>query len=143
MSGPVHADAFAEAPTDRHWTVLHRADGTREPAADPFAEVFRTGAVGDWWWAWERGDDRALVLWIVVPAVRIDPGPVGPLTERGGELIRIYPNHAAGNWAQPGPVDGWDGNLEAPTLTPSIHVGGSGPNPGWHGYFEAGKLRDA
>jgi hypothetical protein len=32
-------------------------------------------------------------------------------------------------------VWGWDGNTEAPTLTPSISVPGY-----WHGYLRAGKL---
>jgi hypothetical protein len=33
---------------------------------------------------------------------------------------------------------GWDGNKEAPTLTPSISVADT-----WHGYLRAGKLVDA
>jgi hypothetical protein len=33
----------------------------------------------------------------------------------------------------------WDGNVEAPTFSPSINCGGCG----WHGFIEAGKLRDA
>ncbi len=42
---------------------------------------------------------------------------------------------------QEGPDDGrkriwgWDGNVELPTLTPSIHDVGN-----WHGYLRAGKL---
>lgn len=32
-------------------------------------------------------------------------------------------------------VWGWDGNREAPTLTPSIHSPGQ-----WHGHLRAGKL---
>lgn len=32
-------------------------------------------------------------------------------------------------------VWGWDGNIENPTLTPSIHVPGY-----WHGFLRAGKL---
>lgn len=38
--------------------------------------------------------------------------------------------------APAGPVWGWDGNEEKPTLNPSIHVIGH-----WHGYLEAGRLR--
>ena len=38
--------------------------------------------------------------------------------------------NGAGPW-------GWDGNLEAPTITPSINcVGGCG----WHGFITAGKV---
>ena len=36
------------------------------------------------------------------------------------------------------PVWGWDGNLEQPTLTPSIDIkSGTGA---WHGYLQNGKL---
>ena len=35
----------------------------------------------------------------------------------------------------------WDGNLEAPTLSPSILVHENpGWSPGWHGWLRAGKL---
>lgn len=41
--------------------------------------------------------------------------------------------NGAGPW-------GWDDNLEAPTITPSIHcVGGCG----WHGFITAGKVVNA
>ena len=33
---------------------------------------------------------------------------------------------------------GWDGNLDAPTLTPSIHRTG---DCGWHGHLQAGMWR--
>ena len=49
----------------------------------------------------------------------------------------LYLSHAAGNWAKPGPVNGWDGNELEPTLSPSVHV----PVLGWHGFIEKGKLR--
>ena len=39
------------------------------------------------------------------------------------------------------PVWKWDGNKEAPTITPSILVNSvPGWNPGWHGFLTAGKL---
>ena len=59
----------------------------------------------------------------------------------GGEPNAIYMERQPDNWASPGPVNGWDGDLERPTLTPSIqtlpHEGG------WHGYITAGNLIDA
>lgn len=40
-----------------------------------------------------------------------------------------------------GPKWGWDGNVDFPTLVPSINVdGGHGVNDHWHGYMRAGKL---
>lgn len=42
------------------------------------------------------------------------------------------------------PVWDWDGNKEAPTLSPSILVhGASGQADKWHGYLRAGKLENA
>ena len=39
---------------------------------------------------------------------------------------------------------GWDGNLDHPTLTPSINSeGGSGVWQKWHGYLRGGKLECA
>ena len=35
---------------------------------------------------------------------------------RPGEHILLYACHAEHNWARPGPVAGWDGNVERPTL---------------------------
>ena len=35
----------------------------------------------------------------------------------------------------PGPVWGWDGNEDKPTLTPSIHT-----KEHWHGFLKAGRL---
>ena len=42
--------------------------------------------------------------------------------------------HEPQNWAAPGSVNGWDGNEEEPTLSPSIVAGK------WHGYLRGGKL---
>jgi len=44
----------------------------------------------------------------------------------------------------PAPVWEWDGNKEAPTLSPSIRVLGGKDQPDrWHGYLRAGKLETA
>ena len=47
----------------------------------------------------------------------------------------LFVNHAPNNWAKPGEIEGWDGNIEKPTFTPSIHIPG-----GWHGYLTEGEL---
>lgn len=62
-------------------------------------------------------DDRDyLYIWL--------PGTTGP------DAIRITrsPSGNSRAWL-------WDGNLDRPTLTPSIHVKGE-----WHGYLRAGRL---
>ena len=52
------------------------------------------------------------------------PGTNGP------DAIQIQRGSPGGNR-----VWGWDGNQEAPTLTPSIHARGQ-----WHGYLRSGRL---
>ena len=120
-------------------TTVHHADGTSNDHADladhhddVHGWVFDNGALGDWWWGTLDGER---VLWLVVPA---GVHKRGPLASRGLELIHVCPSHEKNNWAQPGPVNGWDGNEDAPTLSPSISV----PN-GWHGFFDSGRLRNA
>lgn len=60
-------------------------------------------------------DDRDyLYIWL--------PGMAGP------DAIRIASSEHARAWQ-------WDGNVEQPTLQPSIHVVDQ-----WHGYLRAGRL---
>lgn len=137
---------------------IHHNDGSHTLVDEWYDWVYAQGKVGDWWWGQEIGwhdapyvTDR--ILWIIVPlpAKRLAEGSYGPTTDAAtGELIRIYPEHAgptpqhpSGNWAAPGPVNGWDGNVDAPTLRPSIFVGGGSAHPGWHGWLTAGKLSHA
>jgi hypothetical protein len=64
--------------------------------------------------------DPELTLYIHLPGER---GHWAPISVKRGP--------AGGNR-----VWGWDGNLDAPTITPSIH------HPGiWHGYMTAGQLK--
>lgn len=53
----------------------------------------------------------------------------------GWEGVAMLPIKDGSHWT-------WDGNREAPTLTPSIlHWGGGRGQPAtWHGYLRAGKL---
>lgn len=140
-------------------TVIHHhdpADNGRDEAleGDWYEYVFgpdSTATVGDWWWGEETDGTR--VFWVIVPIPqdRAAHGSYGPLSPDGdGEIIRIYPSHEgpteahpSGNWAAPGPVNGWDGNEDFPTFRPSIFVGGTTDHPGWHGFVENGQLRNA
>ena len=121
--------------------VIHHAEGPPTIPEDVYDEIFDNGKVGDWYWCDVINTDKKSyrVLHIIIPSLR--GFGQGELERRGAELIEVYPSHSDNNWAQPGPHNGWDGNEEDPTLHPSIFVGGSSNNPGWHGYFEKGKLR--
>ena len=55
-----------------------------------------------------------------------------------GEHIMLYMMRQPDNWSAPGEVSGWDGDLERPTLHPSISVPGE-----WHGYLRDGEMEDA
>jgi hypothetical protein len=54
---------------------------------------------------------------------------------KGTVVLRIKPEEGAVSWT-------WDGNREAPTLSPSILVWGEGRDKPatWHGFLRAGKL---
>lgn len=122
--------------------ILHHANSEPTVPDDLYDDVFDNGQLGDWWWcSVEINDDSHDALHILVPSLRGEGQ--GRLQERGIELIEVYPMHAENNWAQPGPTNGWDGNRDAPTLSPSIFVGGGTEKPGWHGFFEGGQLRNA
>ena len=69
-----------------------------------------------------------------------------PHAKRGTEWIQVYPMHAPNNWAQPGEVNGWDGNREAPTFSPSLLVESGPMRPGernqiCHSYLQVGVWR--
>ena len=120
--------------------VLHHADGPPTVPDDMYDTIFEQGKIGDWHWADVKiGNKVYRTLWILVPSLR--GFGQGPLQDRGIELIEVYPSHAPNNWAQPGDINGWDGNVDSPTLRPSIFVGGESANPGWHGFFKSGKLQ--
>ena len=58
-----------------------------------------------------------------------------------GDPHRLFVERQPDDWASPGPVKSWDGDLERPTLTPSIQT--LPAEGGWHGYITAGNLVDA
>ena len=77
---------------------------------------------------------------MIVPLVGLEPGEKNRLEQRGGELVHIFMNRLADDWAVAGPVNGWDGNVEAPTLNGSVWIRGREEVKGWHGFVRAGKL---
>ena len=125
--------------------VLHHASHAITVPENMYDEIFELGQLGDWHWSIGIMPDGShhRALWILVPNMRGEGQ--GPLKDRNLELIRVFPMHAPNNWAEPGDVQGWDGELDenAPTLRPSIFVGGRSPNPGWHGFVKNGKVSNA
>ena len=53
---------------------------------------------------------------------------------RGFQHITLCLSRSKKNWAEPGPINAWDGNRKAPTLSGSIQ------KDGWHGYVKNGEL---
>lgn len=101
--------------------------------ADPWSDEFAAHGIGAM--AWETYDEgkpeEGERLIVIVPH-----------PESGTEWLQVYPMHAPNNWAQPGSVNGWDGNREAPTFNPSIDCSNGGKRLGWHGYIIAGRVCD-
>lgn len=100
--------------------------------ADPWSDEFAAHGIGAMAWETynEGKPDEGERLIVIVPHAT-----------RGTEWIQVYPMHEPDNWAQPGPVNGWDGNREAPTFDPSIDCSCRGKHPGgWHGYIIAGRV---
>lgn len=72
---------------------------------------------------WDQEDNNGCrCLWIVLPQ---KPGAHLHI-----DSIKCHKGEPLGER-----VWGWDGNLDAPTLTPSIHWPGV-----WHGFLRAGRL---
>ena len=100
----------------------------------------------DWTGFWAYG--LGAMQWRSVVCDRNGFGPIRALIVRlprdgviGGEVHRLYVERQPDNWAAPGPVKAWDGDLERPTLTPSIQT--LPAEGGWHGYITEGNLVDA
>jgi hypothetical protein len=77
--------------------------------------------VGDFWWDVTDGR-RCLVVVLPIKG-----------SKRGlrCEFSINHKNHCNAQWA-------WDGNVDAPTLTPSLHAVGH-----WHGWVRNGQLVEA
>ena len=90
----------------------HNRDG--EPWDTWYDELYDGRAeVGDY--RWSSTDGHGTLLLLVPDLLNEGQAP-------GVEILLIYPSHAENNWASPGPINGWDGNIEYPTLSPSILV---------------------
>lgn len=88
----------------------------------PEFDIF-DGQVGDWQFV-DGVDEKDMWIYIWIP----DGTPRGDLAR-----LPIKP-HAA--WQRNGAYWNWDGNREAPTLTPSILHN----RDKWHGYMTKGEL---
>ena len=99
-------------------------------------DAFLADGVGAFMWV---ADQHGRVLWLLVPWQYSDK--VRPF-----QKIRLYMRRDEKDWAVPGEVNGWDGNIEFPTLDPSIQaqrrVGGV-PVAGWHGHLKNGVLEES
>lgn len=93
-----------------------------------FHDLSERGVIGDWCFI---NEDAYICFWH--PSVRN--------VERGDiSVIPIKPEPQRPD----GPVWTWDGNREAPTITPSVRVlGGEGNPDEWHGWLTAGKIVNA
>lgn len=81
----------------------------------------------------DKGSHR--VLYVLVPDLHHNAQAT---------LLCLYVEHDNNDWTHEGPVKGWNGNVEHPTLHPSIQVLDADGNPtGWHGFVVAGGLVDA
>ena len=97
----------------------------------PLSDAFFDYGVGAMCWSIEGG---RRVLWFLAPPV----GSKNPKVQF--DLIRIYTERAEKHWSSSGPIKGWDGNLERPTLHGSVWLR---DRKGWHGFIVNGDMRDA
>lgn len=80
---------------------------------------------------WSKDDEGRRTLIFLAPTIS---------GRRKWICSEIYTLTDGKDWKTPGPIKGWDGNLEAPTFSPSIWLLN---RAGWHGYIEQGNLRTA
>lgn len=87
---------------------------------EPSDDIFDVENCDDGDWAF---DVRGLTIFIVLPGRHL-----------AGLPLRSDSDYARRDGT--GPIWSWDGNREAPTITPSI----LNLSTGWHGFMRAGKL---
>lgn len=79
--------------------------------------------VGDYYW---RVDDKGRrMLCVIIPCKTAEGG------QTFSQWTIDYENACGAKWS-------WDGNVDAPTLTPSLHAVGV-----WHGFVRNGELVEA
>jgi len=96
-------------------------------------DLNKNGQIGDW--AFFQGDDEVTrYIAFRYPRPEVEELPEGYIGADRGHLghvpITTEPEQT-GAWL-------WDGNEEAPTISPSINIIGS-----WHGFIREGKLTTA
>ena len=95
--------------------------------AEDYDAFFEYGAGAMLWRFDEEG--RRLLLFLAPD--------IGAENITGTICSEIYTETDGKNWKTPGPVRGWDGNLEQPTFNPSIWLLN---REGWHGFIRNGDL---
>jgi hypothetical protein len=90
-------------------------------------ELFEKGQIGDWCFVNDFQD-----IWLCYPTPSGVPGEVLR------DIIHLYIHKANESFTRT-PNWVWDGNIEAPTITPSIRVN-AGRSSEWHGFLTAGKV---
>jgi hypothetical protein len=101
----------------------YNSDGAQGRRYDSVADLLNLGTVGDWAFSPE---EEPPAIWIRTP----DGSPSGTMSR-----LPITPiDSVLDAWA-------WDGNRDAPTISPSIHrLPVVGFKAGWHGFMRAGRL---
>lgn len=99
-------------------------------------DLFWEHGVGAFAWLVEEG--RRVML-VILPE---------SCMPRGFAASWLYMESEPNNWARPGDSEHWDGNVDVPTLSPSILVPAhetrdGGHCPGWHGFIKQGKVYEA
>lgn len=95
-------------------------------------DLRENGKVGDWCFYNNPHENQRLYIYLMYPYGDSEHGELVTLP------IESVPNPNAQDWQ-------WDGNREAPTLSPSIRVLNTheGELDRWHGYLKAGKIETA
>ena len=123
--------------------VIHHSGSPSERVENWYDYFFKAGRPGDWIWTRTTESDGSgpyKTLIIIFPLIGREPAAKNAIEQRGGELVDIYVNRQADDWAKPGAINAWDGNEDQPTLTGSIFIRGDKNLKGWHGFFQKGKL---
>jgi Family of unknown function (DUF6527) len=91
-------------------------------------ESFFEYPVGHFYWSVDETDGERL-LWMKLP--RQDDDPQGSAC-----IIPVRPTADTPAW-------GWDGNIEKPTLTPSVFHDPQNPESPhhWHGFIQNGEMK--
>ena len=93
------------------------------------------GNHGDWWWVNNESEIVKQNVSAIIFLVARKPLSGAPENSDTWP-IRVYTQHHENDWCTPGPVNGGDGNINAPTLKGSINAPGI-----WHDFMEKGKIR--